>query len=239
MDTASNRSRSATSVIPWRELVMIPAAISLVVTLLRLTGELLLWSPRFFNREAGGPGSIVGIVWLVPVFGIYFAYRLAVQGHAPAGRLRGLLLALAAILAVMALIAAVPRLGLGPLARVALFNVGAVIGAGITYLGWPHLARTNVVYGYLARIPVAVVMLIAMSLNWGTHYELGPPGFPEMGVFAKWLWIGLLPQMVFWIGFTVVIGGLFGGAAYAIFGSRWSARARMSVGAPAGAQAGG
>jgi hypothetical protein len=62
----------------------------------------------------------------------------------------------------MALISAVPRLGLGPLARVALISAAAAVGAGITCLGWPSLAATDLVYGYLARIPVALIMLIAI-----------------------------------------------------------------------------
>ena len=37
-------------------LVLVPAAITLAVTVLRVTGELLRWSPSLFNREAGGGG---------------------------------------------------------------------------------------------------------------------------------------------------------------------------------------
>jgi hypothetical protein len=59
-------------------------------------------------------------------------------------------------------------------------------------------------------------MLVAMFANWGTHYEGGPPGFPEMATFPKWLWIGLLPQLVLWVGFTVIVGGLFGGITAAV-----------------------
>ena len=39
---------------PTMRLVLVPALISLVVTLWRLTGELLSWSTVFFNPEAGG-----------------------------------------------------------------------------------------------------------------------------------------------------------------------------------------
>ncbi len=62
------------------------------VTLLRLTGELLGWSPKLFARTAGGGASPVGIVWLIPIFGIYFALRLAQTGEAPptVGRALGL-----------------------------------------------------------------------------------------------------------------------------------------------------
>ena len=51
-------------------LICVPALITLGVTLLRLIGELQNWSPRLFNREAGGGGALVGIAWLVPIFGI-------------------------------------------------------------------------------------------------------------------------------------------------------------------------
>ena len=67
-----------------KKLILVPALITLAVTLLRLTGELRNWSPTFFSREAGGAGAIVGIVWLVPVFGIYFAIKLAAEGNRPA-----------------------------------------------------------------------------------------------------------------------------------------------------------
>ena len=72
------------------------------------------------------------------------------------------------------------------------------------------MAKTELAYGVAARVPVAVVMLVAMIAQWGTHYELGPPGLPPMGVVATWLSVGLFPQMVFWIGFTVLVGSMFG-----------------------------
>jgi hypothetical protein len=52
---------------------------------LRLVGELQHWPTRLFNPEADGPGSIVGIAWLAPIFGIYFALKLARAGETPAG----------------------------------------------------------------------------------------------------------------------------------------------------------
>ena len=61
-------------------LVRVPALITLGVTLLRLIGELQRWSPKLFNREAGGGGALVGIslavdgreAWYLPV-GHYLA----------------------------------------------------------------------------------------------------------------------------------------------------------------------
>ena len=68
---------------PTIRLVIVPVLISLVVTLWRLTGELLSWSTFFFNPEAGGVGAVIGITWLAPIFGIYFALHLAKNGDGP------------------------------------------------------------------------------------------------------------------------------------------------------------
>jgi len=62
----------------------------------------------------------------------------------------------------------------------------------------------------------ALVMLAAILGNWGTHYDVMPPGAPAMSGLYKWFMIGLLPQLTIWLWFTVAIGGLFGIAAGAI-----------------------
>ena len=74
---------------PTIRLVIVPVLISLVVTLWRLTGELLTWSTFFFNPEAGGVGAVIGITWLAPIFGIYFALHLAKNGDGPSSRGKG------------------------------------------------------------------------------------------------------------------------------------------------------
>ena len=61
-----------------------PAIVILAVTLFRLTGELQGWSPRLFG-DVGGGGAIVGIVWLVPLFGVYFVEAGAKWGLAASG----------------------------------------------------------------------------------------------------------------------------------------------------------
>src|SRR5436190_411073 len=65
-------------------LIFIPSVITLAVTLLRLIGELQHWSPILFNPTAGGGGAIMGITWLVLIFGVYFALKLSVAGEGPA-----------------------------------------------------------------------------------------------------------------------------------------------------------
>jgi len=196
-----------------RRMILVPAAITLAVTLLRLVGELQKWSPRFFSREAGGAGALVGIVWLVPIFGIYFAIRLIQAGYGPLSRGRAIGFAVAALVVEAALIFTLFKLALPIVATIVLTNLVSLLSLWIAYSGWPELGKLEVFYGLAARIPVAILMFIAMAANWGTHYELGPPGFPEMSLVPKWIVIGLLPQLAFWIAFTVMIGSLFGSLA--------------------------
>jgi hypothetical protein len=199
------------------KLVLVPAVITLGVTLLRLFGELQGWSPRLFSREAGGGGALVGISWLVPIFGAWFGWRIARGGSLPRfGRALGLTLvalALMPILGFAARAAGLPEVSFGTFA---LYVVAAIVGAVLGYRAWPTLGRTLLAYALAARIPVALVMLFAIFGNWGTHYDVAPPGLPPMAPFPKWVLIGLLPQMSIWIWFTVVIGGLFAIGAAAL-----------------------
>jgi hypothetical protein len=199
-------------------LILVPALITLAVTLLRLTGELLGWSPLLVNRAPGGPGALIGIVWLVPVFGAWFGLRLARGGQAPAsvGRVAGH--GVLAVLVGAALSAAGPALGAPPPVQLAGLVLGTVAAVAVAWRGWPALGRVLFAYALAARIPVALVMLAAILGNWGTHYDVVPPNFDAtMGPFAKWVFIGLVPQLTAWVGFTVAVGTLFGalGAALA------------------------
>lgn len=96
------------------------------------------------------------------------------------------------------------------------FAVAWLVVLWMSYRAWPALGSTLIAYGLAARIPVALVMLVAIFNNWGTHYELGPPNLPPTGPLAKWIVIGLVPQFTLWMGFTVSVGGLFGAAAAAV-----------------------
>src|SRR5205814_9531375 len=65
-------------------LIVGPALITLAVTLLRLVGELLHWPKTWFNPAPGGPGPMQFVmVVLAPIFGVYFALRLARTGEGP------------------------------------------------------------------------------------------------------------------------------------------------------------
>src|SRR5579864_6068040 len=83
------------------QLIMVPALVTLAITILRLVGELQHWSPKLFGTGApGGSGAIVGISWLPIIFGPYFALKLARSGGFPAtnGKAIGLSLAGVAVM---------------------------------------------------------------------------------------------------------------------------------------------
>ena len=80
----------------WKDafsLALLPGAIALAVTLLRLAGELGHWSDTWFVRTTGGlvpssaVGWIAGITWLALPFGCYFSWRLVRRGDRPGHRL--------------------------------------------------------------------------------------------------------------------------------------------------------
>lgn len=190
-------------------LVRRPALITLCVTLLRLAGEKLGGAPELFDTVAGGGAAIVGIAWLVPVFGFVFGWKLYSRGVAPPPLRRAIGLPLAALLLAPLVV------WLGGLARslswtahLAWWGAASAVAALVAVAAWPALGRLLAVYALLARVPVALVMAAAMAFSWGTHYDALPPGFPAMSVLARWLWLGLLPQLTIWVALTIAVGSL-------------------------------
>lgn len=197
---------------PLLSLILVPAAATLAVTVLRLSGELLEWDPRFFSRAPGGGLAVVGIAWLVPFVGFYFGHRLAQAGLGPTSFARAVGLPLTALVLVPILALLAPRLGLGgsATAHLAVWAVVAVIAGGVAFAAWPRLVRTLLAYAVLARVPVVAVMWAATRWGWGTHYDAPPPGFPSLTPTVRWMWTGVLPQLTIWVSWTVVVGALFG-----------------------------
>ncbi len=142
-----------------KKLITIPALITLAVTLLRLVGEFMNLPAWLANKEAGGPGALIGIAWLAPVFGVYFAGKLA---GAP-GKL------------------------------------------------WKNLLKTLFAYGLAARIPVILIMGFAIFGNWGTHYDAFPPDMADMSPMMKFLFGGVVAQLVFWVCIWTVGTGMIAG----------------------------
>jgi hypothetical protein len=196
-----------------KDLILVPSVITLAVTLLRLVGELQGWAPRLFSRQAGGGGALVGIAWLVFVFGAWFAWKLIDQGHYPPAPFRPLGYGVLGLVIAFGSGAGAGALGIPFTARLGVFAVASVVALFVAMKGWPALGRVLVAYGLAARIPVILVMLVAMIGNWGTHYDVNPPdpNFPAMGVLPKWILIGVIPQLTAWMGFTVVFGMIVGG----------------------------
>ena len=198
------------------QLILIPSIISLAVTLIRLIGELQNWPSALFNREPGGAGSIIGITWLAPIFGIYFALKLSGAGEGPENRGRAVRLGIFGLILMFGgLVALFPKFSFpGKEALGLLLLVAAV---AFQYAAWPKLFKTLLAYAYAARIPVAILMFFAIRGNWGTHYDVVRPDFNVSESFwPKYFQIAFLPQMVLWIAFTVVTGSLCGSIAAAI-----------------------
>jgi hypothetical protein len=193
-------------------LVLIPAAITLGVTLLRLTGELLGWSPDLFSRAPGGGLAVVGITWLAPIFGFYFGDRLTREGIEPSsmGRAAGVPLAALVVLPLLAHLATRADADRTATEHMTVWAVVAVVATGVGFAAWPRLGRVLLVYALAARLPVVALMWAAMRWNWGTHYDAAPPGFPSVIPFQRWIWTGLVPQMTVWIAWTVLTGALLG-----------------------------
>ena len=204
-------------------LILFPAILSLAVTLLRLIGELRNWSETWFSKETGGvvPSGvswIVGITWLAIPFGIYFALKLASAGRGPRSIRKALVYALIGLI-----IMRLPFLVLSwfPLAFPQVLIViwlFMALAAVLQYVAWPDLFQVLLAYGMGARIPVVVVMFLAMLGNWGTHYDyVGMPQQFQMSLVPKFFWLAFFPQLIFWVGFTILLGSVAGGLTTALF----------------------
>lgn len=178
------------------------------------------WSPSLFNRTVGGGAALVGIIWLVPIFGSYLAVRLAAADLRP----RNLGRALGTNVVSFAVLAGFLAVGFSrPTASVPQFlaiGAGSWAAIAIAWRGWPALVAALVRYGLLARVPVAMVVLFGIVGDWKTHYDSPPPGLPTMGTLGRWIATGVIPQLTLWMAVTVVLGMLCGIVAVAIAASR-------------------
>jgi hypothetical protein len=209
----------------WKEaflLALLPSAIALGVTLLRLAGELGHWSDSWFVRTTGGlvpssaVGWIAGITWLALPFGCYFSWRLARRGNRPGAPSRAILFALVAVLVLYAG-ARLSSLLLRPPALLPLVWSFGIAAAAIAWRAWPELGRALAAYGLLSRLPVAAVMLLAMRGHWGTHYDYADlPQVAQLPLTTAYVFLALIPQLVFWVAFTIVAGVLAGSLSAAV-----------------------
>jgi hypothetical protein len=199
------------------QLILVPAIITLAVTILRLVGELQHWSPLLFSTAGGGGGAIVGISWLPIIFGPYFALKLASAGLGPVAKAKAIGLSLAGI-PVMILGGFLVFKGLtwgGGVISILGFLI--MLGAGfVARAGWPPLGTILFAYAFAARIPVLIVMFVAMQAGWATHYSVVDPHFANAHFWKQYLDLAFFPQMFLWIGYTVVVGAICGTIVAAI-----------------------
>jgi hypothetical protein len=187
-------------------LILFPALATLAVTMVRLVGELSGWSKALFNPQPGGAWALVGIVWLVPIFGVYFAWTLTKSGDYPArtGRAIGVaLLGFGLLAAGFELYQAIFQNLTGIIVMWSL----AALGALMQWPAWRGLFRVQLAYAYSARIPVALVMAAATWREWESHYSAYQPGESKLGMFFLFAFI---PQLIWWVSFTIIVGSVFG-----------------------------
>lgn len=210
-------------------LILIPAIVTLCVSVVRLVGELQGWDPVFFGKDAPGtenasPGY-VGIAWMVPLFGIYFGARLRRTTGQPQHAGKAALTFLIAAVVLIGGFAACILLDLVSMPNAeepgeprGLVYAMSCIAAAIVVmlLGAGRLAVVLLVYGLLARLPIVAITWLAIDSEWDTHHVKLPVGtvLPEGTDAFTFL---ATPQLTFWIAFTMLFGGLFGCLGAALF----------------------
>lgn len=205
-------------------LITVPALITLAVTILRLVGELQHWGKPWVGNEAGGGAALIGISWLPIIFGPYFAWKLAAAGDRPAsgGKAIGFALLSLAVFVLAGLGTTLTLRNGKPTYFTLVPFVVMLVAAFIPGIAWRSLGCALLAYAFAARVPVLVVMYIAMSANgghgWGTHYDAIDPMFAQASLLKKWLYEALLPQVTLWVGWTVCLGSIFGTIIAAVAG---------------------
>ena len=133
-------------------------------------------------------------MWLVPIFGVYFAVKLVRGGLGPesAGKViksagLGLLAAVAIVLPVF-LLTGDPNVSVSFGAAIGQqlgIAVASLIAVLIVRKAWPVFFRTTLSYAYASRIPVLLVMFIAMLGQLGNPLRAGPSRLPRDGLFGQ------------------------------------------------------
>jgi hypothetical protein len=94
---------------------------------------------------------------------------------------------------------------------------------------WRALLRPLTVYALASRGAVALLMLVASALRLGSHYDLSAVTYLWFwghshrfvrGSLAQVLVLGVIPQLSFWVVFTVLSGGVGAALAAALLSAR-------------------
>lgn len=123
-----------------------------------------------------------------------FAWQLVREGLGPDSAGRALLFHVGALLLFFATAFGLGRLfGGSGTTQLITATIAAYVALFVVSKRWPSLFKTLLAYAVAARIPVVIIMLLAMLGSWGTHYDALPPG-PDgatvavMSPVARWFW---------------------------------------------------
>lgn len=210
MRDSTGTARSAT--FSAMRILTVPSLIAIGVTVTRLIGELRHWPRPLVNPDVCGK-AILGIIWLVPIFGVYFAMKLW-RSHQPSRLRLAIALSVAGLLLKILGTSIMERQG-AYLPRMSLNFVVTLAGLLLQFRAWPELAKILLAYGYLSRIPVAIVQFLAMRGAWGTHYDALDADFPKIGFWPSYLRVAFVPNIFFMEAYTVIVGALIGSMACA------------------------
>ncbi len=190
-------------------LILAPLLITLGVIALHLIWE-LEYPPMPWFLPAP---PFLGIALLAPVFGIYFALKIARAGEAPTDVWRGLALAglgASLVLAGFSMTPTSPDSSLTKIHWQLLLIAGGLL---IQALNRPlALLNTLVAYAYTSRIAVCIYLLFAMTQKWPPQYGARISDWAVQMGLSKWaayIVLALWPQLTTWAAFTVVIGSFF------------------------------
>ena len=212
---------------PFLRQILVPALVTSLITALRFCGELLDLGPPLFSREAGGGGALVGIGWLIPVFGAIFAMRLLHAGMGPVRPVSALAMLLLGC-GLVAVAFAIAKLVMSPTPWAMVVGAcGSVLGGLCAFHAWRRLGRLLLAYAIAARVPVMGLAFADILLGLGTHYGKLAPGAPEYAALPRAL-VLCVAQAVFWVPLTLLFGGMAGLCALAI-GRRRDRRGRDAV----------
>lgn len=197
-------------------LVLVPVFLTLALTILRLVGELNGWNPTLFGKpEAGGDKALLGISWLIFVFGLWFGFRLQRGGAGPQSKKQALFVSLLAVGVLVGGMFGLMASGLmsipdeqNPGEPRGMGYMTALVAAAsvVSFLAWGRAALVLLLYGIFARIPVVIVTVLALGKeDWNTHYTKIPTFFTNVQEADKATFL-LMPQLMFWPGLTIVMG---------------------------------
>lgn len=214
--------------------VALPAIFTFAVTMLRLVGELQRWgSPWVVNARGGSDNVVIGVTWLPLVFGPYFGRRLTKSGAGPSKMGSAVATAIASTIVFFIGSFLIDSTERHPSILTLAGLLITLAAAFIPRNGWRALGLTLLAYAFAARIPVAIVILIAMSSHGGqglgTHFDVVHVAGWTSPWWKKFMLFGLAPEVTLWIGWTVATGSLVGTLLTAILRFWQTARLRISL----------